>query len=239
MPLPRQVVLFSDGVSNLLAKQLPSLSDAAAPPLHIPLPPPGTEANLALLRWLAYQTGGAAATPLTSPQAFADAVAGVAAPTLLVRVSTDLAGDVDAWTDDALQTVPDFRLAALRAPAAADGSFHLSGVCDPRGRAPPTALTLRVQRAGAGATLTLPIPPPDAASAGAGAAAAAATATAEVAALTGGADASHRSLGRLLQVQHTLLSLRQLQLEQWDPEVKPHPASTLPPPSALRPPPQR
>ncbi|MEC8122200.1 MAG: hypothetical protein VX113_09805, partial [Pseudomonadota bacterium] len=66
----------------------------------------------------------------------------------LEALSLDLGGDVDAWTDFALQTAPDFRLASLRVPAAADGSIGFSGAC-PSGRAPPTEVTLRVRRGGA------------------------------------------------------------------------------------------
>ena len=49
------VVLLTDGVNNLLAKQMPDLGavGVAAVPLHVPLPPTGFNANLALLRWLA------------------------------------------------------------------------------------------------------------------------------------------------------------------------------------------
>ena len=81
------VVLLTDGVNNLLAKQMPDLGAAgvAAVPLHVPLPPTGLNANLALLRWLAYQTGGSAATRLDDPRAFADAVSGAAAQTVRTR----------------------------------------------------------------------------------------------------------------------------------------------------------
>jgi hypothetical protein len=81
------VVLLTDGVNNLLAKQMPDLGAAgvAAVPLHMPLPPTGLNANLALLRWLAYQTGGSAAARLDDPRAFADAVSGAAAQTVRTR----------------------------------------------------------------------------------------------------------------------------------------------------------
>ena len=78
------MVLLTDGVNNLLAKQMPDLGavGVAAVPLHVPLPPTGFNANLALLRWLAYQTGGSAATRLDEPRAFADAVSGAATQTV-------------------------------------------------------------------------------------------------------------------------------------------------------------
>ena len=78
------VVLLTDGVNNLLAKQMPDLGavGVAAVPLHVPLPPTGFNANLTLLRWLAYQTGGSAATRLDEPRAFADAVSGAATQTV-------------------------------------------------------------------------------------------------------------------------------------------------------------
>ena len=81
------VVLLTDGVNNLLAKQMPDLGavGVAAVPLHVPLPPTGFNANLALLRWLAYQTGGSAATRLDEPRAFADAVSGAATQTVRTR----------------------------------------------------------------------------------------------------------------------------------------------------------
>lgn len=81
------VVLLTDGVNNLLAKQMPDLGavGVAAVPLHVPLPPTGFNANLALLRWLAYQTGGSAVTRLDEPRAFADAVSGAATQTVRTR----------------------------------------------------------------------------------------------------------------------------------------------------------
>ena len=81
------VVLLTDGVNNLLAKQMPDLGavGVAAVPLHVPLPPTGFNANLTLLRWLAYQTGGSAATRLDEPRAFADAVSGAATQTVRTR----------------------------------------------------------------------------------------------------------------------------------------------------------
>ena len=81
------MVLLTDGVNNLLAKQMPDLGavGVAAVPLHVPLPPTGFNANLALLRWLAYQTGGSAATRLDEPRAFADAVSGAATQTVRTR----------------------------------------------------------------------------------------------------------------------------------------------------------
>ena len=82
------VVLLTDGVNNLLAKQMPDLgaTGVAAVPLHVPMPPTGLNANLALLRWLAYQTGGSATTHLDSPRALADAVSSTAAQTVRTRL---------------------------------------------------------------------------------------------------------------------------------------------------------
>ena len=82
-------MLLTDGVNNLLAKQMPDFGavGVAAVPLHVPLPPTtGLNASLALLRWLAYQTGGSAATHLDSPRAFADAVSSAAAQTVRARL---------------------------------------------------------------------------------------------------------------------------------------------------------
>ena len=131
---------------------------------------------------------------------------------MLTRLTTDLSHDVEAWTDEQLQTTPDCRLAALRVPASADGSLRLSGVCSASGRTPPASVTLRVQRGATVVSLTLPISPPDAQMV----AAAAAT---EEAAVAEAVRLSCRSLGRLLQVQHTLLSLARLQEEHYDPEA--------------------
>eukprot|EP00966_Prymnesium_polylepis_P190461 4413948-Prymnesium_polylepis.1 len=74
-------VLVSDGVDNLPGKRRPTLQLAgggACPPLFVPLPPPGHNANLSTLRWLAYQTGGRTLPVGSAPQraGFAAAVAG-------------------------------------------------------------------------------------------------------------------------------------------------------------------
>ena len=132
---------------------------------------------------------------------------------MLTRLTTDLSHDVEAWTDEQLQTTPDCRLAALRVPASADGSLRLSGVCSASGRTPPASVTLRVQRGATVVSLTRPISPPDAQMVVAAAAATEEAAVAEAVRL------SCRSLGRLLQVQHTLLSLARLQEEHYDPEA--------------------
>ena len=121
---------------------------------------------------------------------------------------------MEAWTDEQLQTTPDCRLAALRVPASADGSFRLSGVCSASGRTPPASVTLRVQRGATVVSLTLPISPPDAQMV-----VAAAAATEEAATVEAAEWLSCRSLGRLLQVQHTLLSLARMQEENYDPEA--------------------
>ena len=227
------VVLCTDGVNNLLAKQLPDLTatpGTAALPVHIPLPPSGVNANLNVLRWLAHQTGGSASVGLDSPSEFADVVSGAAAQTTLVKLTTDLSADVDAFEDETFVTTPDFRLAALSVAAGADGALRLSGSCDPAARPPPTAMTLTIKRGTATATITLPIPPPTAEAAAAAAetaeaATAAGVTTEELEA--GAGEASRTSLGRLLQVQHALLSLRQLQLEQYDPSQAKQQATEL------------
>ena len=128
---------------------------------------------------------------------------------------------MEAWTDEQLQTTPDCRLAALRVPASADGSFRLSGVCSASGRTPPASVTLRVQRGATVVSLTLPISPQDAQMVVAAAAATeeAATATEEAETAEAAESLSCRSLGRLLQVQHTLLSLARMQEENYDPET--------------------
>ena len=69
-------MLCTDGVNNLLAKQLPDLTRAATP-VHIPLPAAGGgNANLGLLRWMAFQTGGSASVGLSQPDEFAKLVSG-------------------------------------------------------------------------------------------------------------------------------------------------------------------
>ena len=220
-----EAVLLSDGVNNLLGKQLPNLGSAevCALPLHVPLPPAGINANLALLRWLAYQTGGTAQWSLGTPADFADAVSGAVAATTLMKLSTNLDGDTDAWTDAELQSVPDFRLASLNVPTATDGSICFSGVCNPERRVPPATCTLHIRRGGVLATITLPIEPPNMSSAHIGQVSSTsqeATVTAEAAVLTEhAADASFHGLGRLLQVQHTLKAMARLQVEHYDPQV--------------------
>ena len=197
-PLGKQcdvVVLLTDGVNNLLTKQMPDIGGAgvAAVPIHVPLPPTGFNANLALLRWLAYQTGGSAVMRLDEPHAFADVVSGATTQTVLTRLTLDISGDLDALMDEKLQTTPDWRLDATRNIASADGSLRFSGVCSTTsGRTPPASVTLHVQRGGAVVILTLPIPKH---------------------------DGKMAVLGRLLQVQHTLLSLARLQECHYDPEA--------------------
>merc|ERR1719502_313952 len=80
------IVLCTDGINNLLAKQLPDLSKAATP-VHIPLPASGANANLGLLRWMAFQTGGSASASLAQPDEFAALVSGAAEQTTLTRFS--------------------------------------------------------------------------------------------------------------------------------------------------------
>ena len=104
-----------------------------------------------------------------------------------------------------------------------DGSLRLSGACSASGRTPPASVTLRVQRGPTVVSLTLPIPPPDGQMAVEEAAKGieeAAMATEEAAkAEAVSVAAVVRSLGRLLQVQHTLLSLARLHEEHYDPEA--------------------
>ena len=143
---------------------------------------------------------------------------------MLTRLTTDLSDDVEAWTDEQLQTTPDCRLAAIRVPASADGSLRFSGVCSASGRTPPASVTLRVQRGPTVVSLTLPIPPPDGQMAVEEAVkgieeAAMATEEASKAEAVCSLPEALRSLGRLLQVQHTLLSLARLHEEHYDPEA--------------------
>ena len=128
--------------------------------------------------------------------------------------------------DEQLQTTPDCRLAAIRVPASADGSLRLSGVCSASGRTPPASVTLRVQRGATVVSLTLPIPPPDGqmaveeAAKGIEEAAMATEEAAKAEAVSARTVAEAvRSIGRLLQVQHTLLSLARLHEEHYDPEA--------------------
>ena len=142
---------------------------------------------------------------------------------MLTRLTTDLSDDEEAWMDEQLQTTPDCRLAAIRVPASADGSLRFSGVCSASGRTPPASVTLRVQRGPTVVSLTLPIPPPDGqmaveeAAKGIDEAAMATEEAAKAEAVSVAAVVG--SLGRLLQVQHTLLSLARLHEEHYDPEA--------------------
>lgn len=115
---------------------------------------------------------------------------------LLTRLQTDQRDDVAAFEDDVFQTCPDFRLSHVAVPTDADGSLRVSGVSalGEGARDAPTALGLTVSRGGLRANIELAIPPPPA------------------------ALESPGPLGRLLQVQHTLLTLRELRATFWDPK---------------------
>ena len=197
------IVLMTDGVSNLLAKELPSLESGNTPPVHIPLPPQGVNANLGLLRWMAHQTGGSASVSLSNPKEFGDLISGASVPTLLTKLEPDNGGDLEVWTDDEFTTCPDFRLSACSVPVRSDGAIRFSGSCNPTNRPPPASVTLHIRRGTALAALTVPITPP----------------SSQLPGDSPGDDGPSAMMGRLLEVQHTLLRLAQLQVEHWDPEA--------------------
>ena len=120
------------------------------------------------------------------------------AATVLTKVETNLSADVEAFEDEDFASVPDWRLSQLHVPARADGCIALSGVCNPNERA-LSSVTVHVTRADKTAKLTYTIPtaPEE-------------VKEEEVAVMDADAEASRRSLGRLLQVHYTLASIRQV-----------------------------
>jgi len=188
-------VLISDALDNLKAAPKLTGPGSAELPVHVALPPEACNANLSGLRWIARQLGSACA-PLSEPDELAALVSGATAQVLLTRLQTDQSDDVAAFEDDAFQTCPDFRLSHVAVPTDADGSLRVSGVSalGEGARDAPTALGLTVSRGGLRANIELAIPPPPA------------------------ALESPGPLGRLLQVQHTLLTLRELRATFWDPK---------------------
>ena len=103
------VLLVSDGVDSLPGKRFPTLQleqGAVCPPIYVPLPPESHNANLSMLRWLCYQTGGRALPISTGSQMseFSAVFVGAAPQFLLTKISTDLDADVDAFDDDAFVT---------------------------------------------------------------------------------------------------------------------------------------
>lgn len=215
----RAAVLISDGINNLQSKQAPALNFAPSkdggeaassrppPPLHVALPPADVSANLAFLRWLAYQTGGTASTSITQPEKFASQLSGVSPCVVLTRLETDLeADDVDAWEDDEnFTTAPDFRLSTVSVATDADGCVRFSGCIDTSKRLPPSELRITLTRGVETMRLTLPMPTP-----------LNSTASGE------NCDGS-AAMARMLEVQHTLLTLAQIKLAMYDPAA----ASTL------------
>ena len=199
-------ILVSDGLGNLQAKQMPTLqppegSGVTLPPVHVALPPASTAANLELLRWLAYQTGGSATAPLTSPAAVAGILSGATTQTTLTKLSTDMSGDVDVFeADEHFVTVPDFRLATVAVPAAADGCVRFSGVVDLERHSAPSSVEITLRQGDATARICLPIAPPSLE---------AATEHGEVS----------RAVARILEVNHTLLLMAQAKLVNYDPEA--------------------
>mmetsp|Transcript_43043 Transcript_43043/g.135863 ORF Transcript_43043/g.135863 Transcript_43043/m.135863 type:complete len:944 (-) Transcript_43043:901-3732(-) len=194
-PACSAAVLVSDALDNLKAAPKLTGPGSAELPLHVALPPEACNANLSVLRWIARQLGSACA-PLSEPDELAALVSGATTQVLLTRLQTDQRDDVAAFEDDAFQTCPDFRLSHVAVPTDADGSLRVSGVSvlGDSARDAPTALGLTVSRGGLRANIELAIPPPPAALESSG------------------------PLGRLLQVQHTLLTLRELRATFWDPK---------------------
>jgi len=209
------VLLLTDGVDNL--KAVPSLGGLGAGrfPVHVPTPDVGANANLGVLRWLAYQLGGSSTVPLADAEGVAALVSGAAPPVMLRKLATDLHEDADTFEDmEAFHTVPDFRLASVGVLADADGAIRVSGVCrhGEGARAPPTLLRLTVCRGPLErAVIEVPIPAPAEAAAADEAAAPAADGG------SGEAAEARAGLGRLLEVQHTLLSIDDLKTTIWDP----------------------
>ena len=102
-------VLITDAVDSLPGKRMPTLQlkgGVSCPPIYVPLPPSGHNANLSVLRWLCHQTGGAALPLATEVQArdFAAAVAGSAPRLVLTKLSTDLDSSMDAALDESFVT---------------------------------------------------------------------------------------------------------------------------------------
>ena len=64
----------------------------------------GANANLGLLRWMAYQTCGSASVSLSQPDECAGHVSGASDATYLTKLSTSLSDDVEACADEALAT---------------------------------------------------------------------------------------------------------------------------------------
>lgn len=190
-------------------------------PVHVPLPDSGTTANLAVLKWIAYQLGGSTSIARADSAAVAALAAGAAPHLLLTQLTIDLQDDLDAFEDPTLHTVPDFRLARVSHATEADGSMRVSGVCSLAygSRAPPTTTRLTVSRGRhERAWIELPIPAPQVVQAEAVLAEAstaeaqaetaeAATAEAALAAGTAMAHAHAAALGRLLEVQHARLMI--------------------------------
>ena len=201
----------------------PSLNGLGAGhfPVHVPLPDSGTTANLAVLKWIAYQLGGSTSIARADSAAVAALAAGAAPHLLLTQLTIDLQDDLDAFEDPTLHTVPDFRLARVSHATEADGSMRVSGVCSLAhgSRAPPTTTRLTVSRGRhERAWIELPIPAPQVVQAEAVLAEAstaeaqaetaeAATAEAALAAGTAMAHAHAAALGRLLEVQHARLMI--------------------------------
>jgi len=168
-------------------------------PVHVPLPDSGTTANLAVLKWIAYQLGGSTSIARADSAAVAALAAGAAPHLLLTQLTIDLQDDLDAFEDPTLHTVPDFRLARVSHATEADGSMRVSGVCSLAygSRAPPTTTRLTVSRGRhERAWIELPIPAPQVVQA-----------EAVLAAGTAMAHAHAAALGRLLEVQHARLMI--------------------------------
>jgi len=211
------ILLLSDGVDCLLSRRLPSLRDARVP-IHAPLPPPGHSADTGVLHWLTRQTGGSAAASVAQPGAFAAAVCAGDDTPALVRIETDLSGDLDATIDDAVCTVPD-ALLRLSTPIGPSG-LRVSGRCDIRERV-PTLLTLTLKRAGRTAQVPLPIPQEQ------GPGWSTWLANGETCTGSLGAAASGEAVPRLLAARYALGAIDELRIAHHDPRAAETSATSL------------
>eukprot|EP00854_Cymbomonas_tetramitiformis_P007126 gene7126-8501_t len=186
-------VLLSDGLDNLPGKRLPTLQGNTVP-VHAPLPAASDQANPTVLRWLGYQTGGVC-LPLQgggNPQRCAAAMAGVTPQTMITSVRTDLSSDLEALADEDMATVPDHRLFRVSVPAAPEGLW-VSGACAAAGRR-PGCVTVTLERGAQRAEVTLDVPP-------------------------AAQELPSPLSARLLAVHHATMSLDEIKLQHYDPDV--------------------
>eukprot|EP00854_Cymbomonas_tetramitiformis_P008480 gene8480-10074_t len=185
-------VLLSDGLDNLPGKRLPTLQGITVP-VHVPLPAATDQANPTVLRWLAYQTGGVC-LPLGggSPQRCAGTMAGALPQTMITSVRMDLSSDPEALADETLATVPDHRLFRVAVPAAPQGLW-VSGACSAVGRR-PRCVTVTLERGPRRAEVTLEVP-------------------------QAAQELPSPLSARLLAVHHAAVSLDEIKLQHYDPDV--------------------